>query len=578
MQRAEDKKVRLCLAAAVLLTVIGAVRIVSAASAYWETADETFHVACGMWWLDGRYPETCIDHAPLARVAGALPLYLRGLRPADYSTKAVYEGTAVLREYGGYERNLAIARLGILPFFVVASLVVWLWTRRLFDEPTALAAVFLFQGLPPILAHSGLVTTDMALTGTLPLALYALVLWLESPTLGRSALLGSSFALSVLSKHSALPYFGAGAVLVVAAWAVSGWREGRWSWRGLRARMGPCVLGAGVAFLVVWAGYRFSMAPLSRPAYRPHTAMSRLLHVDGLLRRSPALQEAFDRVLEMPVPAADLAQGISKVAYRDGVHGRWSYFMGEVGELGWRLFFPALIFFKTPIAFLLLMAGGLAVFWPKTRRPAWERLAPLFGVAGILAIAIPARINIGVRHVLPVYPFLAIFAGVGLVALLRATRWRAAARGLALVLAAWFVVSPAVAHPDYLPYFNELAGPEPAHIAVDSDVDWNQDLKRLMARMRESGAETVYVHCNGCWFLTLPGLPKLPGLPPDVRLLQPYQPVEGWVAVSEWSARVRIAWERIVAGREDGAFDWLDRYPWVRVGTSLRLYQVPPKS
>ena len=579
MQSAADKKVRLFRLAFVLLTAIGAWRIVAASSAYFETADETFHVACGMWWLDGRYPETCIDHAPLARVAGAIPLYLRGLRSADYSMMAFYEGAAVLREGGDYERNLAVARLGILPFFVAASLVVWLWARRLFGYPAALASVFLFQGLPPILAHAGLVTTDMALTAMLPLALYALVLWLEAPSIRRSALLGSAFGLAVLSKHSALPYFGVGAFLVVAAWGITRLRAKDWSSRGLRSRLGSLGMTAAAAFLVIWAGYRFSLVPLSRPAYRPHAAMSRLLHLDGLLAQSAALRNGFDRLLEMPVPAGDLAQGISKIAYRDGVNGRWSYFMGEVGEHGWRLFFPALIVFKTPIAFLLLTAAGLLVFWRRgSRWPPWERLAPLFGIAGIMAVAIPAPINIGVRHVLPVYPLLAIMAGVGLTALLEAVRWREGARALAVILSVWFAVSSALAHPDYLPYFNALAGPEPERIAVDSDLDWNQDLKRLMVKMRELGADRLWIHCNGCVLLTLPDLPKLPGAPPDVRLLVPYEPVEGWVAISEWSIRVRVGWERIVAGRSDGAFDWLERYPYTRIGKSLRLYRVPPRT
>jgi hypothetical protein len=69
----------------------------------------------------------------------------------------------------------------------------------------------------------------------------------------------------------------------------------------------------------------------------------------------------------------------------------------------------------------------------------------------------------------------------------------------------------------------------------------------------------------------------LPGAPRDIRLLKPYEPTEGWVAVSEWSIRVRVAWERLVAGRRDGAFDWLDPYPYTRIGKSIRLYHVPPK-
>jgi hypothetical protein len=207
----------------------------------------------------------------------------------------------------------------------------------------------------------------------------------------------------------------------------------------------------------------------------------------------------------------------------------------------------------------------------------WERAAPWLGIVGIMCVAIPAPINIGVRHVLPVYTLLAIAAGAGLVALFQSDHWRVASRALGILLLAWFTVASAAAHPDYLPYFNEMAGAEPQRIAVDSDLDWNQDVKRLSARLRELGAARVWIHCDGCVEFTRRGLPPIPGMPAEVNLLKPYEPVEGWVAVSEWTIRVRFAWEKIVAGRSDGPWDWLEKYPYERIGKGFRLYHVPSK-
>jgi 4-amino-4-deoxy-L-arabinose transferase-like glycosyltransferase len=74
------------------------------------------------------------------------------------------EGAKILYTGDHYDRTLALARLGVLPFFWVACAMVYWWGRRYFSRAVAVVAVFLFTFLPPVLAHAGLATTDMALT------------------------------------------------------------------------------------------------------------------------------------------------------------------------------------------------------------------------------------------------------------------------------------------------------------------------------------------------------------------------------------------------------------------------------
>ena len=47
------------------------------------------------------------------------------------------------------------------------------------------------------------------------------------------------------------------------------------------------------------------------------------------------------------------------------------------------------------------------------------------------------------------------------------------------------MIGSLAAHPDYLAYFNALAGDDPERIVVDSDLDWGQDIKRLGQRLRD---------------------------------------------------------------------------------------------
>ena len=109
----------------------------------------------------------------------------------------------------------------------------------------------------------------------------------------------------------------------------------------------------------------------------------------------------------------------------------------------------------------------------------------------MLLIAAFSRINIGIRHVLPVYLLFSLVAGAAVVRLLRDAGTRKWISAVLMVLAAWFGASSLISHPDYLAYFNEFAGSEPENIVVDSDLDWGQDVKRLAARLREVGAREV---------------------------------------------------------------------------------------
>src|SRR5262245_56850327 len=161
------------------LTVLAAsLAIIGTYSVYSGTFDEPPHVAAGMEYLThGRYTYEPL-HPPLARVAVALGPWLAGVRSTGAATMW-HEGRNVLYSGGPYLRNLMLARAGVLPFFLLASLVVWLWARRLAGEWAAVLAVGLFVTAEPVLAHAGLATLDMPLAATCAAALYAFALWLE---------------------------------------------------------------------------------------------------------------------------------------------------------------------------------------------------------------------------------------------------------------------------------------------------------------------------------------------------------------------------------------------------------------
>ena len=563
---------RFSVIALAVCVAVGVLRIVLTYLTQYQTIDEPIHVAAGLHWLtadqtqfdsDGTFFQE--DYAPLGSLAAAALPFLRGLRPGRDVPDIAREGHAILRTGNDFELNLALARAGTLPFFAGATVLVWLWARHIAGPVAAVAAALLFTTLPPVLAHAGLATTDVAGSSMLLAALYAFVRWLEQPTLLTAAFLGSAAGLAVLGKFSALLFLPA-CVAVLGIVILARKRPSpdvvRREWR--RRREGV-VVALSIAFLLVWAVYRFQVATWTSADRRPHKILA---FAEPFLEGHHGLRDAANALLELPIPAVNFFRGIDSLSKRT-VRDELSFFLGEFRTTGCWYFFPVLIAVKTPIAFLLLFASGLvALFRDRPSDGGWRLLAPAACAAAIVAVSLPSRMNIGLRHVLPVYGFLAISAGSGWARLVRGRHgsWFVVT-GCGLL--AWQLTASLAAHPDYLASFNALAGRHPERVTVDSDLDWGQDLWRLRDRLWEVGARRVTL---GYWGGGADGQ----GLPPTESLL-PYRPAEGWVAISEKTFRTVGENARRAIGAREGAFDWLGPYPYKRVGASIRLYCIPPK-
>src|SRR5207302_2606913 len=144
-----------------LVGAIALVRVMATYRVFNQTMDEPFHIGCGMEWLQkGTYTLEPL-HPPLARVAAAVGPFLEGLRLPQvaviqgWSYDIYSAGNNILYARGRYRLNLGLSRLGILPFFPLAALVVFYWARNLFGDWPAVVAVLTFTTLPPILAFAG---------------------------------------------------------------------------------------------------------------------------------------------------------------------------------------------------------------------------------------------------------------------------------------------------------------------------------------------------------------------------------------------------------------------------------------
>ena len=499
--------------ALIVILFVAAARVVSTWPVFSQTFDESTHIAAGLEWLErGTYlgePQ----HPPLARVAGSIGPYAAGARLSRHNLGLTEQGNEILHS-GPYLRMLSLARAGILPFFLLSIVVVWAHARMLAGEWAAVIAALLYSNLPPVLAHAGLATTDMAVTAGIAAALMLLQRWLLAPSPRVAALLGLATAVALTSKFSSVLFLGvAGLVIVAMNWRRPAWRH--------------VALAGFVCVLSVWAVYRFDFDRLRDTHYHL---------VRAYVGEGPAIDA-------MPLPAPALFSGIAQTLLHNA-EGHEAFLLGQYSADGWWYYFPVAIAVKTPIVFLLLAVASAFLL---RKRPL---LAPIAAAAAIVVACFAVNINIGIRHVLPIYPLLAVAVGCAL-----ATRKKA----LAIALLAVELFVSARAHPDYLAYFNAFAGSEPQKILLDSNLDWGQDLLRLEKRARELKIEALRLSYFGTADLERHALPPLLPVVHD-------RPLPGWFAVSE---------AHLGSRDHPQTFPWLDRYPYERVGKSIRLYRIP---
>jgi hypothetical protein len=177
------------------------------------------------------------------------------------------------------------------------------------------------------------------------------------------------------------------------------------------------------------------------------------------------------------------------------------------------MYFPFVYLIKEPLAFHILTILALAYFSLKIKEPLWRKpflrfknfikehfieFSMLTWILVYWITSIRSNLNIGVRHLLPAFPFTMILTAKGIIFWLESFKFKKLAYGLISILLLWQVISIIKIYPHFLSYANEIVGPENLHMyTVDSNLDWGQDLKRLKKWVDENEIEKIYIDYFG---------------------------------------------------------------------------------
>jgi hypothetical protein len=173
-------------------------------------------------------------------------------------------------------------------------------------------------------------------------------------------------------------------------------------------------------------------------------------------------------------------------------HEHPQFLLGEFSRQGWPHYYLAAFLLKTPLAGVLLTVMALVA---ALRRRSLAANGALLFVMSFFVVAATSRIALGVRYVLPVFPFLYAFIAIALPRVVTDRR-RVVVTG---VLLGWFVVTSLAAWPSYLSFFSELTGSRrnADRLLIDSNLDWGQDLRRLRLWTDTNGIDFIRIDYFG---------------------------------------------------------------------------------
>jgi hypothetical protein len=456
---------------ALLLGVLAWVQI-SSIRLETQTWDEGIHLSAGYsYWKTGDY-RLNREHPPLFKLLAALPLLpFNPVLPLDDPSwrkpdQPVFGDKFLYRNRVPADVMLFRARLVTIGYTLALGLVLALWVRSRFGAGAALFALLLYCFDPNIIAHGRYVTNDLLVSLTLFLAVITWVRYLETLRMRDLLLAAVCLGLALLSKFSAVFIVG----VLFALYLFRRWQAPALSLPFKRLAGATLVLVLVAAALISAAyGPRYlrGQPPLNQAIGRT-TIPSKVLRVFGKVLR---------------LPAHPYLVGLNDFVEHNR-DGHPAYLFGMRSDEGWWYYFPVVFAVKSPTAVLLLCLVCLpAGAWWAFRRRRRLRDVPLAWAALILpaavyfALCLDSRIDIGVRHLLPLYPFL---YGL-LAAIVFHDGFRRPRAALVSVAAALLLVESIRVYPDYLAFFNSLAGGPgngPRYL-VDSNLDWGQDVKKL---------------------------------------------------------------------------------------------------
>lgn len=536
--------------------------------------DEVAHIPAGYSYLTQRDMRLNPEHPPLLKDLSAIipSLFMKDINfPDDLNAwqnkvngQWNFGFNFLYNSDNNADKIIFWSRIPMLLILLILGFYIFCWTKELFGPKTGLFALFLFSFSPTFIAHGRYVTTDVGAAAAFFIATYYFVKYLKNSSNKNLILAGITFGIAQLIKFSLfllVPTFG----LLLLIWIIAAKKR---FWKHVWKFTLILIIG----YLLIYPVYLFHVA--NYPAEKQISDTDyHASHFPFKGIRKPLVWMAKTPILR---PYAQYFLGLFMVFQR-ATGGNTTFFLGDVTNKGWHHYFPIVYAIKTPLALhILTIIALLFLAWriPKKRFP---ELAMLIFIIIYWAFSIKSNLNIGVRHVLPTFPFIYILISGQIKRIFDYVKGKKLFRILRFalcILLIWYAFSSLSIFPYYLTHFNELIGgaKNGYKYVTDSNLDWGQDLKRLAKWVDENNIKKIKVDYFGgatveyylgdkferWWADRNPQEAKNSWLAVSATFLQQNQaiPTKGWVQPTDY-------------------YMWLYKYePVIVIGNSIFVYYI----
>jgi 4-amino-4-deoxy-L-arabinose transferase-like glycosyltransferase len=384
------------------------------------------------------------------------------------------------------------SRLVIVILSVFLGILVYKFSSKLYGYNGGIFSLFLYSFSPNILAFSRIVTHDLGVSLFVVLAVFSFFYYLKNPSKKNLIISGICFGLAQLSKFTALilyPLF-----LIYALYFYFFMKNKLNKIQNFRKLISSLVIIFLIGIFVVFSGYFFEIKPLLK---NDIDVKEKISYIQQAVRKifpegNKNLEEfLINFALNVPVPLStyfmSMLANINQVFFKRNFS---IYLMGKYSKNGFWYYYPIAFLIKTPIPIIIFLIITL-IFLKKTKvkEILGERLVIIF-ILFFTSISFLSRLQLGIRYILPLYPFLHIF--LGRVATIRFKKERIY-KTIVFFLSLWYLIGTINTYPHYIPYFNELVGgPDNGYKFLrDSNIDYGQDLKFLAGLLKELGIKKV---------------------------------------------------------------------------------------